>query len=244
MAEIAKDKPDGPLNLARAKINEGDLPAAKLALAEAEARRPGWPKTAFFRSLVSKEEGRLDDALADLERVDRKFPKDRVVLNQQARVLYLAGRYADALPFIDRVLAIDGEDLAAHYNAMLCLKALGRAEEAAAEEKWYRFFKDDEASRAVLAEYRRTHPYDNRESLPIHVHDEPVPAKAVEPPWIAEIGPKGYEYKGAVPPNEMVLHDDRPAGAPRPFARPETPKTAKGKNAAKTVPVAAIQIPE
>ena len=244
VAEIAKDKPDGPLNLARARIQEGDLPGAKLALADAETRRPGWPKTAYFRSLVSKEEGRLDDALADLERVDRKFPKDRVVLNQRARVLYLAGRYADALPFIDRVLAIDGEDLAAHYNAMLCLKALGRAEEAAAEAKWYRFFKDDESSRAVLADYRRTHPYDNRESLPIHVHDEPVPAKAEEPPWIAEIGPKGYAYKGAVPPNEMVLHDDRPAGAPRPFARPETPKTATGQNAAKVVPVAAIQIPE
>ena len=244
VAEIAKDKPDGPLNLARAKIQEGDLPAAKAALAEAEARRPGWPKTAYFRSLASKEEGRLDDALADLERVDRKFPKDRVVLNQRARVLYLAGRYADALPFIDRVLAIDGEDLAAHYNAMLCLKALGRAEEAALEEKWYRFYKDDESSRAVLAEYRRAHPFDNRESLPIHVHDEAVPAKAVEPPWLAEIGPKGYAYKAAVPPKELVLKDDRPVGAPRPFARTGTQKTAAGNKAAASIPVAVIQIRE
>jgi len=244
VAELAKDKPDGPLNLARAKIQEGDLPAAKAALAEAETRRPGWPKTAYFRSLASKEEGRLDDALADLERVDAKFPKDRVVLNQRARVLYLAGRYADALPFIDRVLAIDGEDLAAHYNAMLCLKALGRAEEAALEEKWYRFYKDDESSRAVLAEYRRAHPFDNRESLPIHVHDEAVPAKAVEPPWLAEIGPKGYAYKAAVPPKELVLKDDRPVGAPRPFARPGSPRTAAGNKAAASIPVAVIQIRE
>jgi tetratricopeptide (TPR) repeat protein len=239
VAEIAKDKPDGPLNLARAKLQEGDLPAAKAALAESEKRRPNWGKTQVFRSLVSKEEGRLDDALADLDRVLVKFPKDRFVLNQKARVLYLAGRYAEALPPIDAVLAIDPEDLAAHYNAMLCLKALGRAQEAAAEEKWYLFFKDDEGSRAVLADYRRTHPYDNRESLPIHVHDEPFPAKAEEPPWIAEIGPKGYAYKGAVPPNEMVLHDDRPAGAPRPFARPEPPTTqAGGKGAAAPVALA------
>ncbi|MFI5197228.1 MAG: multiheme c-type cytochrome [Thermoanaerobaculia bacterium] len=244
VAEVAVDKPDGPLNLARAKLQEGDLPAAKAALAESEKRRPNWGKTQVFRSLVSKEEGRLDDALADLDRVLVKFPKDRYVLNQEARVLYLAGRYADALPFIDRVLAIDGEDLAAHYNAMLCLKALGRAEEAAAEEKWYRFFKDDESARAVLADYRRAHPYDNRESLPVHVHDEPTPPKAEPPPWIAEIGPNGYVYKGAIPPNEMVLHDDRPAGAPRPFARPEAPKTVTGQKAAKTIPVAAIQIPE
>ena len=240
VADLAKDKPDGPLNLARCKVQEGDLPAAKAALAEAEIRRPGWAKTQFFRSLVSKEEGRLDDALADLDRVLVKYPKDRNVLNQRARVLYLAGRYAAALPSIDAVLAIDGEDLAAHYNAMLCLKALGRTDEAAAEEKWYRYFKDDESARAVLAEYRIAHPYDNRESLPVHVHDEPAPAKAEAPSWLAEIGPNGYAYKAYAPKGEMVLRDDRPQGAPRPFARPEPPaKEAGGKGrAAPGVPVA------
>ena len=193
----------------------------------------------YFRSLVSKEEGRLDDALADLDRVLAKFPKDRVVLNQKARVLYLAGKYAEALPPIDAVLAIDGEDLAAHYNAMLCLKALGRSEEAAAEEKWYRFFKDDESARATLADYRIAHPHDNRESLPVHVHDDAQPAQAVPPAWLADIGSKGYEYKGYAPKGEMVLKDDRPRGAPRPFARPEPPsKQAGEKKKGPGVPVA------
>ena len=239
VAAIAPAKPDGPLNLARCKLQEGDLPAAKAALAESEKRRPGWGKTQVFRALVSKEEGRLDDALADLDRVLAKFPKDRFVLNQKARVLYLNGKYAEALPSIDAVLAIDGEDLAAHYNAMLCLKALGRTEEAAAEEKWYRFFKDDESARATLAEYRIAHPYDNRESLAIHVHDEARPAKAEPPVWLAEIGPKGYEYKAYAPKGEMVLKDDRPQGAKRPFARREPPSKQAGPAAKPpNVPVA------
>ncbi len=244
VAEIAADKPDGPLNLARCKVQEGDLPAAKAALAETEKRRPNWGKTQLFRSLVSKEEGRLEDALADLDRVLSKFPKDRFVLNQKARVLYLAGRYREALPSIDAVLAIDGEDLAAHYNAMLCLKALGRAEEAAAEEKWYRYYKDDESSRAVLADYRRSHPFDNRESLPIHVHDDALPAKAEPPSWLAEIGPAGYAYKGDAPKGELVLKDDRPRGAARPFARQDSPRTATGRKSGVAVPVAVVQIPE
>jgi tetratricopeptide (TPR) repeat protein len=243
VAELAPAMPDGPLNLARCKVQEGDLPAAKAALAEAEKRRPGWGKTQVFRALVSKEEGRLDDALADLDRVLAKFPKDRFVLNQKARVLYLAGRYAEALPSIDRVLAIDGEDLAAHYNAMLCLKALGRKDEAAAEEKWYRYFKDDESARALLAEYRIAHPYDNRESLPVHVHDDAQPAKAEAPPWIAEIGPKGYAYKAYAPKGEMVLKDDRPKGAARPFARPEPPSRQAGERTGTGVPVAAAVVP-
>ena len=224
-------------------MQEGDLPAAKAALADAEKRRPGWGKTQYFRSLVSKEEGRLDDALADLDRVLTKFPKDRVVLNQKARILYLAGKYAEALPPIDAVLAIDGEDLAAHYNAMLCLKALGRSGEAAAEEKWYRFFKDDESARALLAEYRIAHPIENRESLPVHVHDDAVPPPAQPPTWLAEIGPKGYEYKGYAPKGEMVLKDDRPQGAPRPFARPEPPAKQAGGKKGTGVPVAAAIAP-
>ncbi len=233
VADLAADRPDGPLNLARVRIQEGDLPAAKAALAEAERRRPGWLKTAFFRAMVSKEEGRLQDALADLSRVEKKYPVDRNVLNQEARILYLAGRYEDALPCIDRVLAIDDEDLAAHYNAMLCLRALGRTKEAEAEDVWYRYHKDDESAPSLMAAYRKDHPYDNRESLPIHLHDDPAPAKATPPSWLPEIGPKGYQYRGAVPPNELVLHDDRPPGAPRPFARPK----AAERSAQKTQPL-------
>jgi Flp pilus assembly protein TadD len=240
VAQLAPAQPDGPLNLARVRFQEGELPAAKAALAEAEKRRPGFAKVAFFRAGVAKEEGRLEDALADLARVEKTYPKDRNVLNQTARVLYLQARYAEALPFIDRVLAIDGEDLAAHYNAMLCLKALGRSAEAEAEEAWYRYHKDDESSRAVTADYRRAHPYDNRESLPVHVHDEPRPAKAEPPAWLAQIGPKGYQFKGYAPPGEMVLKDDRPKGAPRPFTRPAPEQRHAGVKPAALAPIAVV----
>jgi tetratricopeptide (TPR) repeat protein len=227
VTEMAADKPDGPLNLARAKVQEGDLPGAKAALAEAERRKPGWAKTAFFRAIVSKEEGRVDDAMADLQLVEKKFPKDRNVLNQMARLLYVEGKYADALPFIDRVLDIDGEDLTAHYNAMLCLKAVGRTQEAAAEEKWYRYFKDDEQARSLAVAFRQKNPIANRESQPVHVHDDPFPPRAEVPAWMAEIGPKGYAYKGTPVAGERMLADDRPQGALRPFAKPKAPeKTA------------------
>jgi nitrate/TMAO reductase-like tetraheme cytochrome c subunit len=58
VAELAPDKPDGPLNRARAEIAEGRLEDAKQSLMEAERRRPGWGKTAFFRAAVAKDEGR------------------------------------------------------------------------------------------------------------------------------------------------------------------------------------------
>jgi tetratricopeptide (TPR) repeat protein len=191
-------------------IQEGDLAGAESALNEAERRRPGWPKTAFFRAMLEKERGQLDEAIADMNRVVVKFPRDRVCLNQIARILFLQGKYDAALKAIERVYAIDPEDLSAHYNAMLCFKALGRRAEGQVEERWYRYHKDDETAAALMAQFRRDHPFANRESLAIHVHDDAAPVPAHSPPWLSQIGPKGYEYKGYAPEGEQVLHDDRP----------------------------------
>jgi Flp pilus assembly protein TadD len=217
-AELAPEKPDGPLNRARALIQEGNLADAAGALDETERRRPGWAKTAFFRAMLEKERGQLDEALADMSRVTEKFPKDRVCWNQTARILFLLGRYDDALRAIEKVYAIDPEDLTAHYNAMLCFKALGRKREGAIEERWYRYHKEDETAGALMAAFRRDHPFANRESLPIHVHDEAAPVAAHAAPWLGEIGPKGYVYLGRAPEGEQVLRDDRPSAVAPPLA--------------------------
>ncbi len=221
-AELAPDKPDGPLNRARALIQEGNLADAETALNEAERRRPGWAKTAFFRATLEKEQGQLDAALADMARVNERFPKDRVCWNQTARLLFLLGRYDDALRAIEKVYAIDPEDLTAHYTAMLCFKALGRKRDGAIEERWYRYHKDDETAAALMAAYRRDHPFANRESLPIHVHAEAAPVPAHAAPWLPEIGPKGYVYRGRAPEGEQVLHDDRPPAVAPPLVAAKT----------------------
>jgi Flp pilus assembly protein TadD len=194
VTELAKDKPDGPLNRARAEIAEGRLEDAKASLVLAEERRPGWGKTAFFRATVAKEEGRLADAERDLKAVLAKFPLDRVAWNNLGTVQWLDGRYPDAIASFGKTLAIDSEDLSAHYNLMRVYRAIGDAKQAALHEREYRKFKDDETGRAVAASFRQEHPWANRESLPIHVHDEAEPPPAVPPAWLtsATIGPKGY----------------------------------------------------
>ncbi len=125
MTELAPEKPDGPLNRARAEIAEGRLADAKASLAEAEKRRPGWGKTAFFRATVAKDEGRLDDAQKDLEAVLEAFPLDRVAWNALGLVHWLAGRFPEAITAYGKTLAIDPEDLNAHYNLMRVYRALG-----------------------------------------------------------------------------------------------------------------------
>ncbi len=193
VAELAPDEPDGPLNRARAEIAEGRLADAKASLAEAEKRRPGWGKTAFFRATVAKDEGRLDDAEKDLKAVLEKFPLDRIAWNNLGLVHWLAGRFPEAVAAYGKTLAIDPEDLNAHYNLMRVYRAMGDRKNADLQDAAYRKYKDDESIRAIAGDFRLRNPWANRESLPVHVHAEAEPPPAEPAAWVAHMGPKGYE---------------------------------------------------
>jgi len=229
VAELAPDKPDGPLNRARAEIAEGRLEDAKQSLMEAERRRPDWPKTAFFRAAVAKDEARLDDAERDLKLVLAKFPLDRVAWNNLGSIEWLAGRYRQAIEAYEKTLAIDSEDLNAHYNLMRVYRATGDRQRASFHEAAYRKYKEDETGRSLAADYRRENPWDNRESLPIHVHAEAQSPPAEPPSWVSAMGPKGYRtdmgyLTRAHPPIIREARDtagsSKPAAGPRPYSAP------------------------
>jgi hypothetical protein len=196
VAALAPDKPDGPLNRARAEIAEGRLSDARTSLDEAERRRPGWGKTAFFRATVAKEEGRLDDAEKDLRAVLEKFPLDRVAWNNLGLVEWLAGRFPEAVAAFGNTLRIDPEDVNAHYNLMRVYRAMGDRQNAELHATLYRRHKADETIRALTGDYRLEDPWANRESLATHVHAEADPPPPLIPGWVAAMGPKGYETDG------------------------------------------------
>ena len=119
---------------------------------------------------MQKADGDFAGALTSLRRVERQYPRDRVALNQQARILFLDRRYRDALEVLRRVALVDPEDLQMHYTAMLCYRALGDQAAAAREEQLYRRFKADESSTALTGPRALAHPHENNERQPVHDH--------------------------------------------------------------------------
>ena len=87
---------DGWVNVARALIQEGETDAAKPYLAKALALRPRLGRAEFFQAAVEKADGDYDGALRSLQTARDQYPRDRVVLNQIARIQFLQRRYADA----------------------------------------------------------------------------------------------------------------------------------------------------
>jgi hypothetical protein len=161
---------DGWVNVARCRLEEGNVAGAREVLARALALAPDLAKAHFFMAMADKRDGAYEDALAHLRRASAQFPGDRVVHNETGRVLFLMRRYAEAADAFARTLAIDPEDLTAHYNLILCRRGLGDAAAAEAAERLYRRFKADEPSQALVGPYLRANPHDNNERQPIHEH--------------------------------------------------------------------------
>jgi Tfp pilus assembly protein PilF len=175
---------DGFVNIARVRVQEGHPEGAQEMLQKAFALAPNLAKAHYFYGLTLKTQGRYDEALESFRRAAASYPRDRVVRNQIGRVLFLKREFGEAVSELSKTLALDPEDLEAHYNLMLSYQGLGDTEKADVHRKLYLRFKADEAAQFITGDYRRLHPADNNERLSIHEHrnshggDLPLPAAA------------------------------------------------------------------
>lgn len=161
---------NGWVNIARALIQEGNIDAAKPNLEKALALNPNLASAHYFRGLAFKSDGEYAPAYDEFAKAAAQYPRDRVVRNQMGRMLFLQRKYAAAVAELDKTLAVDPEDLEAHYNLMLCYRGLNNDALADREEKLYMRFKADESSLAITGPYKLTHPGDNNEAQPVHEH--------------------------------------------------------------------------
>jgi Tfp pilus assembly protein PilF len=170
VTEIEPQYPDGWVNVARALIQEGETTAARPFVDRALELSPKLARAHFFRAMIRKADGDYKGALESLATVRDQYPRDRVVLNQIGRILFLDRRYQESVNALEQVLTVDTEDVQAHYNLMLSYRGLGQIEKATREEALFKRFKADESSQQLTAKPRQLSPEDNNERQPIHDH--------------------------------------------------------------------------
>jgi len=181
VTEVAPANPDGWVNIGRVRVQEGDTKGARAVLEKALALKPDLARAHFFYAKALRADGEYDPAIQHLRQVLTQYPRDRVARNDLGRTLFLQRKYAEAVREFEAVLAIDPEDLQAHYNLMLCYNGLGQAARAEEHQKRYLRFKADESSQALTGAYRRSHPEDNNERQSIHEHGSVALAPAIKP---------------------------------------------------------------
>jgi Flp pilus assembly protein TadD len=170
VTEADPNNPDGWVNIGRCAVQEGDMERARTVLEKALALSPTLARANYFYARVLRADGNYEGAAARLRLVLDQYPRDRVALNDLGRILFLQRKYSDAVKTLQAVLAIDPEDLQAHYNLMLCYNGLGNEKLAKEHEACYRRFKADESAQSITGAYRQAHPEDNNERQAVHEH--------------------------------------------------------------------------
>lgn len=190
---------DGPLNLARVLYAEGRLDeateAAQRATTYTDPPAPWWT-VSWLSGLVNREQGRLEDAeknfravlsppTSDLIARGFDFRKDYEVINLLGNTLFDRAKQVrdparqaerdallrEAVTQFQQTLALDSENVGAHYGLSLIYPLLG--EDKLAEEHrqlHLRYKPDDNARDKAFAAARRQYPAANHASEPVVIY--------------------------------------------------------------------------
>ncbi|HXT49454.1 MAG TPA: tetratricopeptide repeat protein, partial [Thermoanaerobaculia bacterium] len=235
-------KPDGPLNLARVYLAQGTVEDKAVAALQRAAKfdpKPAPWTLAWLTGLVDKQNGNLDQAIAafssivaasgpDLRERGFDFSKDYNLLNELGESLFERARLERgparkaareaflrrAAATYEQTLAIDPENVTAHYNLGLLYLQLGEKEKGREHQALHQKYKpDDNARDRAIAIARERDPAADHAAEAIVIYDLQRPA-AVELGAPASVAPLAERY--AVREGGTTVAGTAPAPPPRP----------------------------
>jgi len=175
---------DGPINLARVYYKEGRLDDTVAALQRAAKFDPSAPRwtIAWFSGLVNKQNGFLDKAISEFRSIledrypelDKRgfdFSKDYEVINELGQAYYERAKMERGNPArqkeslnlafeaFQKTLALDSENMTAHYSLSLVYAQLGDEAKAAHHRREHqKYVPDYNAQDRAVSIARRADP--------------------------------------------------------------------------------------
>ncbi|WP_231737763.1 multiheme c-type cytochrome [Terracidiphilus gabretensis] len=171
VATLRPDYADAFTNMGLVQISWERYNDAKGNLAKALTLLPGDPRALYYRALVERNAGQINDAIVDLEAVLVKYPRARDALRELGFSYYQQHDYVKSRETYERLQAVDPDDLAAHYQLAILYRRLGDKEHAAIESAKFADQKDDPTASAYALQFLSKHPEVAAESVVWHTHD-------------------------------------------------------------------------
>ena len=170
VASMQQSSIEGPLNLAKTAVQDGNLDKVYQYLKQCEAIKTGDARVAWVWGVALQEDGRYQQAAAAYQRVLEQFPQDRAAWRNLGRTYYLDQQYEKALDAFENLLAIDPEERIAWYHIMLSHKALGNTEAAKIAEQAYGYYQIDESAQEITRAFKQENPGANLMAQKIRTH--------------------------------------------------------------------------
>jgi tetratricopeptide (TPR) repeat protein len=171
VATLRPDYADAYTNMAVVETVWERYNEAKPHLAKALELLPGDPRALYYRALVERNAGQVQEAIEDLKAMLAKYPLAKDGLRELGFSYYQAHDYPHAREQYEKLQAIDPDDLAAHYQLAILYRRLGEKEKAAAESAKFADQKDDPTASTYALMFLRKHPEVASESVVWHTHD-------------------------------------------------------------------------
>jgi tetratricopeptide (TPR) repeat protein len=171
VADLRPDYADAYTNMAIVEISWERYNDAKPHLAKALSLLPGDPRALYYRALVERNAGQVNEAITDLQAMLTKYPLAKDGLRELGFSYYQAHDYPAARAEYEKLQAIDPDDLAAHYQLAILYRRLGEKQKAAIESAKFADQKDDPTASTYALEFLRKHPEVASESVVWHTHD-------------------------------------------------------------------------
>jgi len=148
--------------------------SARASLVRALALSPNNARALYYMALLERRAGHSDAEVADLKMVVSQYPQSRDARRDLGISYYQQHKYPEAVEQFEALLAIDFDDLTAHYNLSLLYHRMGMEEKAATQAALFAIKKADPGAAANSLDFLREHTEvsTEMESVPWHLHTD------------------------------------------------------------------------
>ncbi len=148
------DDPELDLLQGRGLMKQGLLSEAERILLDVRTHMPRETRIARYLGLIYADQGRVPEAIEQLERATRLDPLDASAWNNLGFLLMSQQDYANALEALQEAVSLDGTKVRYHNNLGYALAANGRSSDALAAFKGAMAPADAHANLGLALEYQ------------------------------------------------------------------------------------------
>ncbi len=165
---------DGYTNIGLTEIVWEKYGSARSAINRALALDPASARATYYDGLLQRRAGNTEKEIADFRKVVEMFPQSRDARRELGITYYQQHDNESALEQFEALQQIDPDDLTAHYNLSILYRRMGEPEKAEEQQAMFVDKKVDPGAPTYSLNFLRVHPEIATESIPWHVHSDPL----------------------------------------------------------------------
>ena len=160
----------GVLSLDNANAAPEKFEAALGMLEKALQVNPAYARALYYKGVILRLQGNLDNAFSVLTEVVRQFPGFLQGREELGYVFYLQKNFSSSVNEFEAAKAINPDDVTACYYLSIGYAALGKPDLARANAQLYAEHRDDPNNFALNLTFVKKRSDEARELTPYHVH--------------------------------------------------------------------------